>query len=445
MVLGIGCGYYTSAYPAGRPGVSNLSRFFYSLFFYLALPFVLLRLLWRSRKEPEYRSDLLQRFGFFRSAFTGDVIWIHAVSAGETIAAVPLVERLVSQGHHCLVTNMTPTGRDRVRTLLGGKVENCYAPYDLPGSVARFLDVNQPRLHIIIDTELWPNTIAACARRGIPVLLVNGRMSIRSARGYRRISSLSRPMFAGLTALSVQTDQHRQRFMDLGACENRVRVTGSIKFDADESANTADGFEKAQALVGGRPVLLGASTHDGEESALVEAYLAARDKLNDLLLVLVPRHTHRSSQVADYCESAGLTCAKFSETEPETIKADVLLVDVMGELNGFYQVAQVALVGGSLVPVGGHNLLEAVRARCAVLMGPHLDNIDDIAGQFEQAGGMIVVPDAESLSQQVSLLLPDKSRRDTLTRAAEQVLRENRGSLDRIESLIQEHLGGDAS
>ena len=445
MVLGIGCGYYTSAHPAGRPGVSDLSRFFYSLFFYLAVPFVLLRLLWRSRKEPEYRSDLLQRFGFFRSAHVGEVIWIHAVSAGETIAAVPLVERLVSQGHHCLVTNMTPTGRDRVRMLLGDKVENCYAPYDLPGSVARFLNVNQPRLYIVIDTELWPNTIDGCTEHDVPVLLVNGRMSARSARGYRRISSLSRPMFAGLTALSVQTEQHRQRFVDLGAAESRVQVSGSIKFDATAATNREDSFEKAQALVGGRPVLLGASTHDGEESALIAAYRTAREQLQDLLLVLVPRHTHRSSQVAGYCETAGLTCVKFSENGEKKVEADVLLVDVMGELNAFYRVAQVALVGGSLVPVGGHNLLEAVRARCAVLMGQHLDNIDDIAGQFEQAGGMIIVPDAENLCQQVTLLLQDERRRDTLTQAAEEVLRDNHGSLDRTENLVLKYLEGEAS
>jgi len=439
MVLGMGYGYYTSAHPAGRPGVSDLSRFFYSIFFYLAIPFVLLRLLWRSRKEPEYRSDLLQRFGFFRSAFAGEVIWIHAVSAGETIAAVPLIERLVSRGHHCVVTNMTPTGRDRVRTLLGDKVENCYAPYDLSGAVARFLDANRPRLHIIIDTELWPNTVAACGQRDIPVLLVNGRMSVRSARGYRKIASLSRPMFAGLTALSVQTDQHRQRFIDLGAAESEVQVTGSIKFDAGDHDDLAGGLEKARALVAGRPVLLGASTHDGEESALISAYVTAREKVEDLLLVLVPRHTHRSSQVIGYCEAAGLTCKKFSESG-ESTKADVLLVDVMGELNAFYQVSRVALVGGSLVPVGGHNLLEAVRAGCAVLMGPHLDNIDDIAGQFEQAGGMIVVSGAAALSERVNELLQDESRRESLVRTANEVLQANRGSLVRIEELVLKHL-----
>ncbi len=440
MVLGIGYGYYTSPYPAGRSGAPKLSRFFYSFFFYLAIPFVLLRLLWRSRKEPEYRSSVSERFGYFRSEHAGEIIWIHAVSAGETIAAVPLIEILVDQGYHCLVTNMTPTGRDRVRSLLGSKVENSYAPYDLPGSVARFLDANRPLMHIVVDTELWPNTLAACESLKVPALLVNGRMSIRSARGYQKISGLSKPMFESLTALSVQTQQHKQRFIELGAIEERVHVTGSIKFDAAEPGNAADSIDRARRMTGDRPVLLGASTHDGEESALIETFLAAKQELAGLLLVLVPRHTHRVSQVLGYCKGAGLTTTLFSEAGQGAATTDVLLVDVMGELGVFYYTAITALVGGSLIPRGGHNLLEGVRAGCAVVMGPHLDNIDDIANQFEEAGGMVVVNDAQSLKEQVTKLLTDEQARARVNDAATKVLEQNRGSLDRIQQLVLKQL-----
>lgn len=417
-----------------------MSRYFYSFLFYLAVPFVLLRLLWRSRKEPEYRQDILQRFGFYRSSTPGNIIWIHAVSAGETIAAVPLVQRLVDQGYRCLITNMTPTGRDRVRSLLGDRVENCYAPYDLPGSVYRFLAANRPRMLIIVDTELWPNTLGACRRRNTPAFLVNGRMSARSARGYSRIQSLSQPMFSGLSGLAVQTEQHRQRFIDLGAAPEVVQVTGSIKFDAYESGDIAHRIERARELIQGRPVLLGASTHEGEESPLIEAFLSARREQAELLLVLAPRHTHRAEQVAGYCSAAGLTVSRFSETQSLSETSDVLLIDVMGELEAFYHVAIVALVGGSLVPVGGHNLLEGIRAGCVVLMGPHLYNIDDIVRQFKEAGGMIVTQDAHDLIRQVARLLSDRAARDRINAAANNVLEANRGSLNRIEALISVQL-----
>ena len=420
-----------------------MSRFFYSVFFYLAVPFVLLRLVWRSRKEPEYRAAVWQRFGFYRVARPGDVIWVHAVSAGETIAAVPLVKRLIDRGCSCVVTSMTPTGRERVRTLLGDSVDSCYAAYDLPGSVARFLTTNKPRMLITIDTELWPNTMAACGQRNIPVLLVNGRMSGKSARGYAGIRRLSQPMFSGITRLAVQSEAHRHRFVRLGADPERVHVTGSIKFDGERGDDLSDSIVKAQNLVGARPVLLGASTHEGEESALVEAFNVARKKVPDLLLVLAPRHTHRVRRVADLCQSNDLSLTRFSDTGHQGIETEVLLVDVMGELAALYHVARVALVGGSLVPVGGHNLLEGVRAGCVVMMGPHLDNIEDITAGFEDAGGMIMVRDTAELCDQVVDLLCHEARRRDIIRAANRVLESNRGSLDRIEQLIVEVLGAE--
>ena len=421
--------------------VLSLPLVLYSLLFYLLIPAVLLRLLFRSIREPRYRADILQRFGCFRSAHAGEVIWIHAVSAGETIAAVPLIEQLLTSGHYCLVTNMTPTGRERVEHLLGDRVENCYAPYDLPGSVSRFLRNNQPRMLIVIDTELWPNTLRLAQQYQVKTALVNGRLSARSAERYGRFPGLTRSMLQHLDLIAVQTPAHRERFVDLGADPETVQVTGSIKFDAEAPAEAAgDGtrLEAARALTAGRPLLLAASTHPGEESALLDAFALLREKLRqqvpDLLLVLAPRHTHREPDVSDLCRRRGFDVARFSEGQPVT--QPVLIIDAMGELDAFFQLSPVSFVGGSLVPVGGHNLLEAVRAGSAVVMGPHLDNIDDIARQFQEADAMLIAGDAAELGQILLSVYANQERLSTLTGAASRLLASGRGSVARTEKLL---------
>ena len=417
-------------------------RLLYSCLFYLAIPFVLIRLLKRSLKEPEYRSDLLQRFGFFKTSQSGDLIWVHAVSAGETIAAVPLVQRLRRAGFSCLLTNMTPTGRDRVRVLLGDDVENCYAPYDLPGAINRFLKRNQPCMLITIDTELWPNMLAACRHQNVKTAVVNGRMSDRSSAGYARIAGLSRPMLERLDLVLVQTEQHAQRFANLGADKNNIHVTGSIKFDGQYSANHSDRLLKAKRLVGSRPVLLGASTHEGEESALVSIMPALLNVLPEALLILAPRHTHRSDSVFSYCASAGCAALRLSEQgdAPVSDTSHVLLIDSMGELESYFPIARLAFVGGSLVPNGGHNLLEAIRAGTAVVMGPHLFNVEDITGQFVDANGMVVVSNQLELQDEVVGYMRDEGKLRHMVEAANLVLADNRGSLDRVEQHLLLHL-----
>ena len=298
-----------------------MPSFIYSCLFYLLLPFVFVRLLWRSVREPEYRAVPLERLGFYQSSHPGNLIWVHAVSAGEAIAAVPLIRGLVAAGYRCLVTNMTPTGRERVRHLLGdlmksqmgsGKqpVENCYAPYDTPTAISRFIRYNRPRMLIIIDTELWPNMIRQCRQREIPIALVNARMSAGSARGYGRIGLLSRPMMAALNLVATQTQQHAERFLALGVPAERIVVTGSIKFDALPPA--APRLESARHLTAGRPVLVGASTHDGEELALLRLLPALQEVIPNVLLILAPRHTHRSDSVSRLCESMGYQVTRFS-------------------------------------------------------------------------------------------------------------------------------------
>ena len=426
----------------------------YNLFFYLLLPLVLLRLLWRSVREPEYRAQIMQRFGFFRSLHAEGSsqaegspqaegsIWIHAVSAGETIAVAPLVERLVARGHNCIVTNMTPTGRQMCRRLLGhlaDRVENCYAPWDLPGAVSRFIRNNKPVALLLVDTELWPNLLHRARRAGVKTLLVNGRLSEKSAAAYRRAGFLARPTLASLDLLAVQTRQHARRFQELGVPASKVHVTGNIKFDAPES-NADAKPETTGNLAAGRPVLVGASTHPGEEAALLAALPDLLKLAPSLLLVLAPRHVRRADEVRQLVSGAGFASCSRTEGRPVSADEQVFILDVMGEMQAWLNLAEVAFVGGSLVPVGGHNLLEAVRGRAVVVMGSHLRNIEDIAGQFVEADAMRVVADGQALQRQLTLLLGDNEGRQAMCDRAMEVLEANRGALNRVLDEILEVL-----
>ena len=415
-------------------------RLLYSFLIYLALPLILLRLATRSFREKGYRRFLTERFGWFRTETPGEVIWIHAVSAGETIAAVPLVQWLVDAGYHCLITNMTPAGRDCVNRLLGDQVENCYGPYDLPGAVSRFLNNNRPRLLLTIDTELWPNTMAACALRDIPTALVNGRMAARSAAGYARFPLTCR-MLRSMSLIAVQTEAHAQRFLALGADPEVVQVTGSIKFDAVYGDDHETRTVRARELLSGRPVLLAASTHKGEEEALVACLSELAAYIPDVILVIAPRHVHRSSSIENYCEVAGFGTQVLSETSELGQDDSILILDVMGELDSYLTIAMVAFVGGSLVPIGGHNLLEAVRAGAAVVMGPHLYDVEDITQEFIDRNAMCCVKDSEELHRAIFDLMLNDERRVAMVAAAAAVLDENRGAIQRNIELIERLIG----
>ena len=417
-------------------------RLIYSCLFYLSIPFVLLRLLRRSVREPGYRHAIGERFGAFCSARPDEIIWVHAVSAGETIAAAPLIRRLLDAGFPCLVTNMTPTGRDRVRVLLGDEVENCYAPYDLPGSIGRFLNHNRPKMLITIDTELWPNMLAVCEKRQIPAVIVNARMAVRSAEGYARFPGLTGPMLKSLDLIAVQTRSHAARFESLGAHPERVHVTGSIKFDGQNAQGHEERLGIARDLTAGRTLMLAASTHEGEEAALLRVLSALEVVVPDVLLVLAPRHSHRTEAVIGACNEAGYSPVLFSDRAAVEAVDRVLVLDVMGELEPYFSLARVAFIGGSLVPVGGHNLLEAVRARTAVVMGPHLDNVEDITQQFVDNHAMIIAASEKELNDAIIGLMRDEGAANRLSDAAMRVLDENRGSIDRTMTLLGTVLEG---
>ena len=425
-----------------------MSRHLYTLLFYLLLPGIFIRLLWRSRNAPEYARRWPERLGFFEERPKADGIWVHAVSVGETVAAIPLVSRLQQQYPDLpiTVTTMTPTGSERVRAVFGDRVFHIYVPYDLPGAVSRFLRRVKPRLVVIMETELWPNLIDQCRRRSIPVIVANARLSERSARGYARLLPLVKPALQSLDLVAAQYLADGQRFRELGLVEQQLSVTGNIKFDIELCSTD---LEQAQSLrdcwgLGleqqGRPVLIASSTHRGEEEVVLDAFEQLRTKFDRLLLILVPRHPERFHQVAALCQARHLNLLLRSARQPCTTHTDVLLGDTMGELPLLYGLADIAFVGGSLVGVGGHNMLEAAAWELPIITGPHLFNFSEVARLLNEQGASSIVNNSAELAERVEYLLSNRAARLTAGQAALRVLQLNRGSLQRLLQLVEVRL-----
>ena len=356
-----------------------MNRHLYTLLLHLALPLIALRLALRARKAPAYARRIKERFSFALPPLKPGGIWVHAVSVGESIAAAPMIRALQARYPELpiTVTCMTPTGSERIQALFGDSVQHCYLPYDLPWAAARFLDRVRPRLAVVMETELWPNHIHQCARRGIPVALANARLSERSARGYARFGKLTAPMLAELSLIAVQTQAEAQRFLDLGARPDCVEVTGSIKFDLKIDAELLQRAAelRRQWQAEQRPVWIAASTHAGEDEIVLAAHRQLLETRPNALLILVPRHPERFNSVHELCLSDGLTTRRRATGEAVQAGDQVLLGDTMGELLFLYALADIAFVGGSLVANGGHNLLEPAALGKPVLSGPHLFNL----------------------------------------------------------------------
>lgn len=426
-----------------------MNRTLYSLLLQLALPLILLRLAWRARRAPAYRWRVGERFALGLPALRPGGIWVHAVSVGESIAAVPLIRAL--QARHpelpITVTCMTPTGSEHIRALFGDRVQHCYLPYDLPWAASRFLDRLQPRLAVIIETELWPNHVHQCARRGIPVALANGRLSARSARGYGRFPGLTGPMLAELDWLAVQTAAEAERFRALGARPETVAVTGSIKFDlaVDPELPARAAALRAQWGAADRPVWIAASTHAGEDEIVLAAHRQLLARFPAALLILVPRHPERFDAVFELCRRQGFATVRRSDAAAVSARDAVLLGDSMGELQFLYALADCAFVGGSLVPNGGHNLLEPAALGKPVLSGPHLFNFLDIAARLREAGALREAGDATALATEVARLWADPACAGDMGRAALTVLQANRGALERLLAGLERLLAQAAS
>lgn len=375
---------------------SAMLRLPYSLLWYAALPAVLLRLAWRARRQPAYLQHVAERFAHYRASPTRPVIWIHAVSVGETRAAEPLVRAILERlpDHEVLLTHMTPTGRETAGTLFGHtqRVRSVYLPYDIGLLSQRFLRHFRPRLGIIMETELWPNLLLACRKASIPVMLANGRLSARSARRYARWPALTALTLGTLDAIAAQTQEDASRLSSLGA--SRVAVTGNIKFDITPPPATLALAATMRDRIGPRRIVLAASTREGEEALMVDAF--AKHAPANALLVLVPRHPQRFEEVAELVRSCGLSLQRRSEDMAVHAATRVWLGDSMGEMFAYYRLADVTLIGGSWLAFGGQNLIEACAVGTPVLIGPYTFNFEMIAEQAVAAGAALRFDTVES-------------------------------------------------
>jgi 3-deoxy-D-manno-octulosonic-acid transferase len=409
-------------------------RSVYTLLWWCAQPLLPLRLWWRGRKEPGYREAIGERFGHYAgsSATADDVIWVHAVSAGETRAAAPLVERILRDRPQStvLLTAMTATGREAGRALFGGRVVQAWLPYDLPSAVARFLARYRPRAGIFMETEVWPNLLRACARRHLPVYLVNARLSRRSAAGYTRLGALARESFASFAGVAAQSSRDAARLAELGA--HAPQVLGNLKFDIDVADTQRALATTLRARFGAaRPVFVAASTRDGEEALIVDALRAAPLPAN-ALCVIVPRHPQRFDDVAALLTARGVAFRRRSDERPVPDDTAFVLGDSMGELAAYYGAADVAFVGGSLIAFGGQNLIEPIAQGVPTLVGPHTFNFAEVADSAIEAGAALRVGDAATLVARVAELLRDPGMRATMHERALAFHAMHRGAADRL-------------
>lgn len=417
-------------------------RTFYSLLWYLLLPFLFLRLWLRGRKAPAYRQRWKERMAWgYRPGTLRRSLWVHAVSVGETLAAAPLIERLLADHPQTplLVTTTTPTGSERVKALFGDRVTHVYCPWEAPSALKRFFRAFDPQLVVVLETELWPNLCAETKRHGSRLMLMNGRLSENSFRGYRKLPRLVRPMMAQFDVLAVQTPVEAERYVALGAWPERVHAIGSVKFDMTLDEPVRQKAAALRADIGSRPVWIAASTHPGEDEQVLAAHRDVMARYDDALLVLVPRHPERFDDVASLVRQQQMTVARRSAAEPPA-QAQVYLADTMGELLMLFGAADLAFVGGSLVPVGGHNLLEPAAWQKPVLTGPHLHNFTAISQLLDEAGGLSVVNDAGALATTLLALFDDAARCRAQGEAAAAVVEANRGALEKGLTLIGEQL-----
>ncbi|KQV53798.1 MULTISPECIES: lipid IV(A) 3-deoxy-D-manno-octulosonic acid transferase [unclassified Duganella] len=422
-------------------------RLFYTFMWWLALPLVLGRLWWRGRKEPGYRQYWGERLGIYGARAANDepaTIWVHAVSVGETRAAEPLVDALLKKypQSRIVLTCMTPTGRATGKSLFGkhgARVVQSYLPYDMPLLVARFIRHFEPRVCILMETEVWPNLILQCQREQVPVVLANARLSERSLGKAQRFGKVIRDAAQGITLVAAQTEADALRIRELGA--SNVNVTGSIKFDVViPQAALATGAQLRQQI-GVRPVFLCASTREGEEGMILDAFQAARAALPpDVLLLLVPRHPQRFDEVAAMVAERGLSLQRRTalaqagaSVDPSTV---VLLGDSMGEMFAYYSACDLAFIGGSLQPLGGQNLIEPAALGKPIIVGEHTFNFAQATEDCLQQGGAVRVPNSDGLMQQAVRLLADSTARGAMGAHALTFANTHRGATARTLALL---------
>lgn len=418
-------------------------RFFYSLCFRLLLPFILLRLWWRSGRVPGNPVGWRQRLGFV-PRLSRSVVWVHAVSVGETMAAGPLVKALLRRSPELciLVTAMTATGAERARALFGDQVLYAFCPYDTPGSVRRFVERVNPRALIIMETEIWPNLIAENRLLQVPVFLVNARLSKRSARGYQRVGKLIRPVVNDISWIAAQAEEDARRFVHIGARSSAVSVTGNIKFGVEIADEMILEARRTRSQFGGdRPIWIAASTHSGEEQDVLDAHRCLLAAHPDALLIIVPRHPERFSAVASLIVENEFHLARRSRGDSVN-EAQVYLGDTMGELLMLYGVSDMGFVGGSLIERGGHNPLEPAAWGIPVITGPHVFNFEMVYRRLDDGQALSVVTSADELASCIQGLMADPGRAKLAGENALSVVGANRGALERVVTGITQRIAG---
>ncbi|MGB1255499.1 MAG: lipid IV(A) 3-deoxy-D-manno-octulosonic acid transferase [Thiolinea sp.] len=421
-------------------------RFLYSLAWYCLVPVLLLRLLLRSRGNKAYQQRWAERFGMVAPLQSDkcQVICLHAVSVGEVMAARPLIEGLLSekQDYRLWITTTTPTGSETVKRLFGDDVEHSYLPYDLPGSVKRFLSRVRPTVFLVMETELWPNLYAACKQNAIPLLLLNARLSSRSARRYLKLKNLVAETLSGVTRVMARSEQDAQRFRLLSSTAS-IEVVGNIKFDLAVDNDIVQRSKAIRQQLTGRPIWCAGSTHQGEEELLLKVHARLLSQFPDLLLILVPRHPERFDSVAELCEQSGLVYVRRSEKDLPLNNHNVFLGDSMGELLLWYASSDLAFIGGSLVKVGGHNPLEALAFGVPVLSGCYVDNFPDMYPLLVARQSARLVESAEEMHKYATQWLGNANDRLSSGQAGVAFLRENRGTvrrlLDAVDVCLQGH------
>lgn len=414
----------------------------YTLIFYLVLPLVFLRLYWRGRKAPGCRLRWGERLGSY-PVTAKNVIWFHCVSVGEAEAAFPLI-RLMQAEHpeqRFLVTTITPTGSDRVRAVLGDSVAHVYLPYDLPIILARFFDHFRPKMAIFMEKEIWPNLFAVCSERNIPLFIINARLSERAAKPYQKIAALVKPALQCVTQIATQTEEDKQRFVEIGAAVAQLKVFGNTKFDLSIANNViAAGHLLKQQLFAGRFVWILTSTHQDEEAQLLPIYRRLKQQIPQLLLAIAPRHPERFQDVKKLCQDQGLVVVMRSEGRPLGNEVDVYIADSMGELILLYAAADAAFVGGSLVPVGGHNVLEPALVGVPVLFGPQMHNFKEIAERIVHEEAAMQCQTPEEIFQAVLQIETDLDFRNKLIAKAKAFVLRNQGATRRLADMLSQYI-----
>jgi 3-deoxy-D-manno-octulosonic-acid transferase len=415
-------------------------RFVYIVLAYLLAPVMLGAMALRGFRDRSHWEGFPQRFGLGEKVRGGRGIWVHAVSVGEVQASAPLVNALLARYPRTplVLTTVTPTGRARARALFKDRVDVRFLPVDLPGAVRRFFNRVQPALAIILETEIWPNLYHHCGRQQVPLVLASARISPRSVKSYRRLVGLFRQTLSNGIFIAAQSEQDAERFRSIGASAERTHVVGNIKFDFSLPPNIeAQGAELRRLLGMNRPVWVAGSTHAREEDVLLAAHRQLRARHPDALLVLVPRHPPRFGEVASALREQGVRFVTRQSGVPAAGDTEVFLVDTLGELLSFYSAGDVAFVGGSLVPIGGHNLLEPAALGLPVLAGPNNFNSADVAKLLVEGGAVRIVHDANELAVAVGEFLADPAARSGMGARGRRAVEENRGAVRRLMEFLQ--------